>query len=193
MNYNISKVCQSIYYHIRNISRIRDLLDLECVKLLVNSLVTSRLDYCNSLLRGTPRFCINRLQLMQNKAAKLITKSKRRDHVTPLLRQLHWLPVEKRIEFKIACITYKCLNDVSAPNYLKSLIQVYNPPRTLRSSYSFNLNVPFPKTLIYNRSFAYAAPSIWNSLSIQTKRSNSITSFKKNLKTEYFRQVYNTF
>ena len=177
MSDHISKLCQSLYYHIGNVSRIRDVLDTECTQLLINSLVTSRLDYCNSLLHGIPKFSIERLQKMQNRAAKVITQSKIHDHVTPILKQLHWLPVEKRIEFKIACLTYKCLHHSSAPDYLKSLIKLYEPSRALRSCNSFKLDVPFPKTRISNRTFTFAAPRVWNALSIKTKTSVSFQTF----------------
>ena len=127
---HVGKICQSTHFHLRNIGKIRHLIDNDTCKLLVNSLITSRIDYCNSLLIGANAKCINRLQAIQNKAARLITKSRKYDHITPILRDLHWLPVKQRIEFKILLTTYNILND-NGPSYLKDLLECYEPSRTL--------------------------------------------------------------
>ena len=92
--------------HIRNFRRIRNSLDLNSAKLLANALVTSRLDYCNGLLYGINKGLSKKLQMVQNSLARVVIPSvKRRDHITPVLRQLHWLPVEQRIIFKMAVLT----------------------------------------------------------------------------------------
>ena len=103
-------------------------LDTDTCKLLVHALVTSRLDYCNSLLYGSPQKTLNRLQVMQNKAARIITKTKKSDHITPVLRSLHWLPVKKRIEYKVACLTYSCIHNENSPQYLKKSGPCSCPP-----------------------------------------------------------------
>ena len=101
--------------------------------MLVNSLVISRLDYCNSLLYDIPKYQRDKLQRIQNTAARMITGARSSDHITPLLKSLHWLPVEARIHFKIPLITYKILNGQSA-EYLEPLIKDYHPSRAVRSS-----------------------------------------------------------
>ena len=189
MNCHVTKLCQSLFIQLRNISRIRHFLEVDTCKLLVHSLVTSRLDYCNSQLCGLPKSTLFRLQKMQNMAARIITNKKKYDHITPVLEMLHWLPVEKRIEYKIACMVFKCLTG-SAPSYLDSLIKLYKPSRSLRSSNSLMLHTPFSRTKFFDRSFTNAAPRIWNSLSYKTRSSGTYESFKAKLKTELFKVAF---
>ena len=108
---------------------------------LVHAFVTSRLDYCNSLLSGCSNKSLRTLQLIQNAAARVLTGTKIRDHISPILASLHWLPVKSRIEFKILLLTYKALHG-QAPSYLKELIVPYCPSRTLRSQDAGFLVVP---------------------------------------------------
>ena len=110
------------------IARIRSYLTPETAKLLLHAFVTSKLDYCNSLLYGVPKYQILRLQRIQNVAARLVTATSRYDHISPVLKQLHWLPVAQRIKFKILLLTYKALKDC-APSYIKDLLQPYVPTR----------------------------------------------------------------
>ena len=121
--------------------RIRKFLSAEHTKILVNAFVTSRLDNCNSLLYGLPSGLLHKLQLVQNCAARLILGGGEYDHITPLLRELHWLPVEHRINFKLLLITFKALNNL-APSYISNLLHLYTPNRLLRSSSKFQLQVP---------------------------------------------------
>ena len=113
--------------------RIRKYLSLDGLKMLVNVLVISRLDFCNCLLYGIPKYQRDKLQRIQNTAARLVMGVKLSGHATPILKNLHWLPVEKKIEFKILLITYKTIHGQSA-DYLKPLIEMYQPSRTLRSA-----------------------------------------------------------
>ena len=96
-------------------------------------LVISRLDYCNSVLYGIPKYQRDKLQRIQNIAARMITGTRSTDQISPILKNLYWLPVEARINFKILPITYKILNGQST-SYLEPIIQEYHPLRTLRSS-----------------------------------------------------------
>jgi hypothetical protein len=133
MEAHVTTVCRSIFMNIRNIRQICSFLDENAVKTLVHATITSRLDYCNSLLIGIPSSQLDRLQRAQNTAARLITHTKRFDHITPVLLELHWLPIRQRIWYKVALLVFKCLHDL-APPYLKSLIQQRAAPRSLRSS-----------------------------------------------------------
>ena len=109
LNHHATKLCQTIHLQLKNISRIRELLDTETTKLLIHSLVTSRLDYCNSLLFCIPKTCIKRLQKMQNKAARLITKNPIRTNIIPILKELHWLSTKLHAMFTIAFMTHRLI------------------------------------------------------------------------------------
>ena len=186
---NSTKTIQSCNFFLKNISKIRRVLDIDTTKMLVCSLIFSRLDYCNSLLVGLPSNVTDLLQKVQNKAARIITLSKGRDHITPVLKQLHWLPISKRIEYKVLCYIYRCLEE-SAPVYLQELISKYEPSRSLRSSNALLLKMPTKVSQFSNKSFQCSGPRLWNNLSLKTKSSKSLGTFKKHLKTELFNQYY---
>ncbi|KAK7093897.1 hypothetical protein V1264_007580 [Littorina saxatilis] len=169
----------------RRISQIRHLLSLDATKTLVSAFILSRLDYCNSLLVGLPDAKLDRLQRIMNNAARLVLRKRKRDHVTPLLMTLHWLPIKACITYKIATLCYHSLHDDSAPSYLSSLLKPHVPTRNLRSVPCIKLNA-FGKC-----AFIYTAPSIWNSLPMSVRLSTSLLSFKSSLKTHLFRQYFN--
>ena len=123
LNTHVTKCCQAAFFHLFNIRRIRKFLNHETVQILVNAFVTSCLDYCNSLLYGLPATQLNKLQRVQNAAARLICNISRFDHISPILFELHWLPIKYRINFKILLITYKALHGLP-PNYITELITV---------------------------------------------------------------------
>ena len=107
----------SSFFHLRNIFKIRKFLSYYACKILIHAFITSRIDYCNSLLYGQPKCILQRLHSVVNSAARLIHLSSRYEHVNPLLIQLHWLPIEQRITFKIAVITLKVLHGC-VPDYI---------------------------------------------------------------------------
>ena len=133
MNSHISQVTRTAAFHLRNIGKIMKYLDSTATVQIIHSFVTSRLDMGNSLLYGLPQKQIHRLQLIQNSAARLVTLSKKSCHITPILKDLHWLPVSYRIIYKILLIVYKSLIGC-APNYISDLLKSYIPTRALRSS-----------------------------------------------------------
>jgi hypothetical protein len=116
---------------LHNIGLIRKFLTPEASATLINALVTSKLDSLNSLLIGLPQQVLAKLQRVQNCAARVITRTSRMDHITPVLNELHWLRVKERIEYKVILLTFKCLTK-SAPSYLRDLITPYYPTRALR-------------------------------------------------------------
>ena len=192
MDAHISKTIRSGSFHLRNIGRVRNRLTTNATKQLVQSLVISRMDYCNSLLHGLSDTRLKRLQLFQNQAARLITRTKRTAHITPVMQSLHWLPVELRCKFKIACTVYKTLNG-SGPKYLAELLVPYRPHRELRPSIlsrADKLFVPKNNLAIGKRAFSVCAPTLWNSLPGFVKSADSFLSFKSSLKTYYFKQYY---
>ena len=110
---HVSKVIKSTRVQARDLYRIRSLLDLNTIVLLANALVSSRLDYCNSLFLSLTDFELRRLHLVQNSLCRVVTRSSKFSHITPQLKTLHWLPVKYRVQFKIGLITYKILNQVN--------------------------------------------------------------------------------
>ena len=126
MKAHVSQICRSSYMHLKNIGSIRNTLTQKATETLVHAFITSRLDYCNSLLHGLPATTINKLQRIQNTAARIVTRTRKREHVTSVLYALHWLPVAQRITFKILTLTYQALPG-QGPEYLKELIVPYRP------------------------------------------------------------------
>ena len=184
--HHISNICRSSFFQIRQIRQIRPSLDTNSAKLLANALVSTKLDYCNSLFYNLPSTSIDRLQHVQNSLARVVVPSVRRcDHISPILAKLHWLPITKRIEFKIATITHKTLQN-RQPSYLFELLHPYTPSRTLRSSDANFLEVPNIKSAIGRRSFSYAAPTVWNLLPLSLRNIKSTLAFRSQLKTHLF-------
>ena len=142
----VSETCKASYFHIRALRHIRSSLTAEAAKTVATAIVGSRLDYCNSLLAGTSVSNLSRLQLVQNTLARVVAQKSRFDHITPVLSELHWLPVRHRINFKIAAITHTVLQS-QQPSYLAALIPRYAPVRSLRSSSSLSICVPLRKNL----------------------------------------------
>ena len=190
MKSHIAKVAKAANYHLHNLALIRRYLPRKELESLVHAFVTSRLDFMNSLLFGLPQKTIRPLQLVQNNAARLVTGAKKRDHITPVLASLHWLPVDKRINFKIMLYTYKALNGL-APGYLTELLQVQPLRRSLRSNDNLNLTVPRTKLVSAgDRAFAVCAPKLWNKLPIKIKSAPNVTTFKKLVKTYLFNLAF---
>ena len=184
---HITNVCRSAYFAIRQIGSIRRFLTVEATKTLVCAFVLSRLDYCNSLLSNSPKYITDRLQRVQNSAARLIFRAKKRDHVTPLLKSLHWLPIQARIEYKLCVLCHNYFLGVS-PSYISDLLSVYKPSRNLRSSADSRvLNIPRVRSKKYGeRAFAFCGPEQWNSLPSGIRNIQSTDAFKKALKTHLF-------
>ena len=179
--------------YLRSIGKIRKLLSRSDAEKLVHAFVTSRLDSCNSLLAGLPfKDCIQKLQDEQNSAARIVMRKRRYDHITPVLSELHWLPVRQRIDFKILVLTYKCMYGL-APDYLSELLSWYVPRRPLRSVDRFLLKDDCPKNAkeqYTKRAFRYFAPKLWNSLPEIIRSSQSLECFKSRVKTHLFKQVF---
>ncbi|XP_039668677.1 uncharacterized protein LOC120566361 [Perca fluviatilis] len=161
-NTHLKQTSRTAFFHLRNIAQIRNILSQNDSEKLVHAFVTSRLDYCNSLLSGCSNKFLKTLQLIQNAAARVLTRTKKRDHISPVLASLHWLPVKSRIEFKILLLTYKALNG-QAPSYLEELLIPYCPTRALCSQNAELLVVPrVSKSRMGVRAFSYQAPLLWN-------------------------------
>ena len=133
MEHHVTAVCKAGFFYLQNISRIRKYISRHTAEILLHAFITSRLDFCNSLLYGLPKKTIKRLQHVQNAAARMVALTPKHEHISPVLQELHWLPVEQRIIFKILLMTFKCLNGI-APLYLSDLVTRHIPRRNLRSA-----------------------------------------------------------
>ena len=175
---------------LRNLWSIKKFIDSDTLATLTHAFVTSKLDYGNALLYGIPKSTMSRLQYVQNCAARLIRGARKFDHVTPLLIDLHWLPMTYRPMFKILLTVFKILQG-RAPEYLTELITIYNPGRSLRSNGSLILNVPRSDTKSWgDRAFSIAVPRLWNSLPIELRTTTNIEEFKSRLKTHLFNMAF---
>ena len=190
MDAQISSICKSVHFHLRKIGSIRHLLSSEATSMLVHSLISSRLDYCNVLLQGVPSCKLQRLQSVQNCAARIVSKCGKYDHITPILCSLHWLPVKERIMYKLILMAYKALHGL-APLHIQNLVSVPQVSRSLRSANRLLLSVPSSNLKSYgDRSFTVAAANEWNKLPVTLKASTSVDIFKSGLKTYLFKSAY---
>ena len=184
---HVNQLIRSCFYQLRRIKSIRWLLPTSTVIQLVNSFVSSRVEYCNSLLAGLPKCQLDRIQCVLNVAVRLIYGRGRYEHVISLLRdRLHWLRVPQRVEFKRCLLVYKALHGL-APAYITEYCVFNTNERrsSLRSSAQNRLLIPRPSKTVRlgERSFSVNGSSLWNSLLDSVKSSTSVDVFKSRLKT----------
>ncbi len=157
-------------------------------EMLIN--MTSRLDYCNALLGGCSARLVNKLQMVQNAAARVLTKTRKYAHISPILSTLHWLPIKHRIDFKILLIAFKALNGL-ATQYLSEFLSHSSPPRPLQFQNSGHLIIPrISKQTEGGRSFFYLVPKLWNNLPNNVREADTLCQFKSRLNTHLFNLVY---
>lgn len=186
----ISSVIGSSFYQLHLLSKTKHFLSATSLEMAVHAFFTWRLDYCNSLYCGIAQSQITRLQLVQNAAARFITNSCKYDHITPILRALHWLPIQSRIVFKILLFVYQSLHN-QAPSYLSELLHLYTPTRSLRSCDLNLLSVPQSRLKCRgDRAFSVAGPRLWNSLPLEIRKASTLPIFKSHLKTYLFDLAY---
>ena len=162
---HISTVCQTALFHLRSIGQIRRYLTEDAsTTRLVHSLVSTRIDYCNSLLVNLPACSLQELQRVLNTAARTVSLLPKRDDIIPVLISLHWLPIEHRIHYKIILFVFCCLHGL-APSYLSELLKLYAPEReNLRSSDKVFLDYSIPSTKYGESAFSVSGSVLWNSL-----------------------------
>ena len=182
-------------WNLYNIRHIRKYLSRSSTETLIHAFITIRLDYCNSLLYGLPKYQLSKLQRVMNASARLVYCAPKSCHITPLLRELHWLPVCYRIEYKIILLTFKVLHGM-APDYLRHLISVLPPSRyNLRHNNDYAALLTFPKIrtkkTLADRSFSCAAPRLWNLLPTTIRSTSNLYIFKIRLKTFLFNRAFN--
>ena len=154
------------------------------------TLVSSRLDYANTILYGVLGANIHKLQRMQNTIARVVRLATSNTGVIKILKDPHWLPVRNSIDFKIATLVYK-VKSSSQPVYLSSLISAYAPIRSLLPTVTHILHTPRVKTAVGSRAFSSSAPKVWNSLPTDIRECATLLTFRRKLKTFYFNQTFN--
>ena len=185
MSDHITYLSRSLNWQIRNLSRIQRFLNFDACHNAVRALILSRLDYCCSLFNGISQQDLLRLQRLQNKCARLIFRKPKRTHTSPLIQDLHWLPIGKRIQFRTLVYVYKSLRR-STPLYLSSLLKIQKSSYSLRSKKAPQFVVKRSLKQAGDRAFSVAGPRLWNNLPISIRNSPNISAFSKSLKTHLF-------
>jgi len=189
MDRHVSSVVSSCNFHIRALRHIRPRLTLDAAKSVAVSIVGARLDYCNSLLYGTSQRNLDRLQRVQNSLARVVIQAPLRSSATELRRQLHWLPIRQRVNFKLGTIAFRAIH-TGTPTYLASELHRHQPPRALRSGTTTILHRPHASSDFHQHSFAVSAPATWNNIPAAIRDCASLDTFKTALKTHLFNSVY---
>ncbi|KAG5268003.1 hypothetical protein AALO_G00228360 [Alosa alosa] len=184
----ISNVVKTSFFQLRLLAKVKNFLNRHDLEKAIHAFISSRLDYCNALYAGLSQTSISRLQLVQNAAARFLTNTPRREHITPVLYTLHWLPVCYRIVFKILLFVFNAL----APEYLSEMLTLREHNRSLRSSNQLVLEVPRSRYKRWGeQAFAVLAPKLWNKLPPDIRTITDIGLFKSKLKTHLFRMAFN--
>ena len=187
----VDAICKKCNYHLRRIGSIRRYLTRDIVQGVVVALILSNIDYCNALLCGGPANQIKRLQKLENRAARLVTLSPPDCRISPILMDLHWLPVAARICYKMVLIVYKALHG-QAPQYLATFLQPRTRDQRLRQIYDkTDLDTPIPVRAGTKLAFGIAGPTQWNSIPVDIRHCTSLILFKKKLKTYLFTLHFN--
>jgi hypothetical protein len=191
-DHQLKSVGKTCYYQLRQIRLVCRRLDPDLIKSVLQAFISSRLDYCNSLYTGLPAYRLNYLQRIQNSAARVYSKTGKHDHITPVLHDLHWLPVASRVRFKIGVFAYKA-HCGQLPPYLRDLCREVSSVHgyLLRSVTQHDLSVVRTATARYgDRTFQVAAADVWNELPVSLRSAGSVASFCHQLKTFLFLQAY---
>ena len=179
---------RSCLYHMRRIRQVRHLLDASSLRALVVAFVLGRIDYCNSLYAGCAQTVLQGLQRAQSTAARLLTGTGRLESALPLMRELHWLPVSYRIQYKLCMLMYDVVHG-TAPGYLRDLCRPCGDLR-LRSGSRGDYVVPFSRLSMTQKSFRFSGPRAWNSLPRNVRDAPSRIAFANRLKTHLFKLAY---
>ena len=183
MKNHVLQTVKTCNYHIRNIAFIRKYLNGDALKTAISNHVLSRLDYCNSLYYGLPKYLLRKLQNTQNKAAKLIKELHLRDRerITPILIELHWLPVKARIEYKILLLVYKVLR-YNEPKYLRNKLSRFSQETNITVRHTcdvLRLFEPRTNCKLGERTFKHIAPRLYNKLPLEIKNIQDEKKFQE--------------
>jgi len=189
MDEHVKNICKLSY--LRHIRSIDSVLSKSALERVVHAFKTARLDYCNYLLYGITEHQLGKLQRIQNVAARIVSRTRKHEHITPVLESLHWLPVKQRISYKILLLVYRERYN-KAPIYFKDMLQEKSTSRILRSSNCGLLHIPKTNTKTYgDNSFSVCGPKLWNDLPAQIRDCSSLPRFKKLLKSYLFNVAFN--
>ena len=188
-NSHINKLVSTCYVTLRRISGIRDLLDYDTCRILVQALALSKVDYWNSLLLGSSQYVLDKLQKILNMGAWVISRKRKYDHISKDIQELHWLKIPEWIQDKVAVLTSECVKG-DAPTYLKDLINTtHNHAYSTTNNY---LPVSMSKlSQVHKSSFSIMAGRIWNDLPFNLRSTDSSNIFKTGLKTVLFCKSHN--
>ena len=191
LKHHVCNVAKKCFFMLKNMFKIRRCIDDTAAKAMVHTMITSKLDYCNAILYDLPEATLKHLTRVQRMSARLVAQRGKHEHITQVLKQLHWLPIRQRIQYKVLVLTFKSING-SAPSYLKEIV-VKRPMKRTRADGNNDLVIPAVKCKSFGgRSFAYGGPKLWNALPKELKTCTNINTFKKSLKTLLFKQAYNS-
>ncbi len=190
MDEQVKSMCKAGFYHVKNLWRIRKFLDQMHANIAAHAFITSKLDYGNALLAGSPKYQVKRLQSVQNAAARVVTKTKKYDHISEKMKDLNWLPVNYRIKYKVNLLTWKALNG-RAPDYISGMLSEREPGRDLRTGKNKVLNVPKSnlKTM-GDKAFSVVGPKAWNQLPKDLRLTENLKSFKTGLRSLFTKEAY---
>ena len=184
---HINRLTSSSFHCLQNMARIQHQLDTQTVKTIIQALVISKLDYCNSILLGIPNYNIAKLQRTQNMACRMVYKLPKSLHITQYLFDVHWLKIPQRIEFNVISIMYKCVNN-TALEYLRELVLSDKelPECILRSNSRSLLPTSLSRiSLVHDYSFKSQGPRLWNRVDIDIRNATTTQYLKANLKPSY--------
>ena len=185
MEHHINKIVSKCYQLLKNVCRIRKVLSFENTEILVHTVISSRIDYCNSLYINIEKKHIFKLQKVQNSAARIIKLKNRRHSATSLLNELHWLLIQSRIVFKYLLLVFKYAKGLSSGTMQLTYTQ-YN----CRPCNYLQLNETSIKTKYGKCTFEYVAPKLWNKLPAEIRMIDEISSFKQKIKTFLFSERF---
>lgn len=186
----INSVVRASFFQLKRLRKLKHLLTFKDLETVIHAFISTRLDYCNALYAGISQSSLSRLQIVQNAAARFLTGTKKREHISPIQASLHWLPVKQRVDFKVLTYVFKALHGM-APIYISELLSCYSPQRSLRSSSLLLLNIPNSRLKTKgDRSFSVYAPKLWNTLPLSIRASPTLNVFKASIKTYLFSQAY---
>ena len=182
---HVNKIVSHCYKLLKDIGRVRNVLSEKHTEMLVHAVTSSRLDYCNSLFINMNKDNIYKLQKVQNSAARLVTRKRKRDSISSTLVKLHWLNVESRIIFKILLLVFKSIHGLCSDNLMLTYKR-YN----CRPDDYLQLEMKVVKTKYGKRTFSYAGPRLWNALPLQIRTIDKVDVFKRQLKTILFKDTH---
>ena len=184
MKKHVNKIVSHCYKLLKDIGRVRNMLSEKHTEMLVHAVTSSRIDYCNSLFFNMPKDNIFKLQKVQNAAARLIARKRKRDPISKTLAKLHWLNVESRIVFKMILLVYKAIHGRCSEN-----LKVSYKQHNCRPDNFLLLEPKNVKTKYGRRTFDYAGPRLWNALPLELRTEETVEEFKSKLKTLLFKDT----